>query len=101
MLGESGVGKTSIVQRFVTKDNFKEENPPTIGASFVSKLVNIQGTDNNMKFQIWDTAGQEKYRSLASMYYKDAQVAIIVYDISKRATFEAVKFWNNELKNTV
>ena len=97
LLGDSGVGKTSIVQRFIYS-SYKDENPPTIGASFMSKLMTIPENDTNIKFQIWDTAGQEKYISLASMYYKDAQAAIIVYDITSKKSFEAVKFWINELK---
>ena len=97
LLGDSGVGKTSIVQRFIYS-SYKEDNPPTIGASFISKLMPIPDTNIHVKFQIWDTAGQEKYKSLASMYYKDAQAAIIVYDITKRNTFESVKNWVSQLQ---
>eukprot|EP00824_Muranothrix_gubernata_P014619 TRINITY_DN302_c0_g1_i1.p1 TRINITY_DN302_c0_g1~~TRINITY_DN302_c0_g1_i1.p1 ORF type:complete len:240 (+),score=15.47 TRINITY_DN302_c0_g1_i1:25-720(+) len=100
LLGESGVGKTSIVQRFVY-NNYREENPPTIGASFMSKVMEIPGTNHTIKFQIWDTAGQEKYKSLASMYYKDAAAAILVYDITNRSSFDAVNYWVKELNENV
>lgn len=97
LLGESGVGKTSIVQRFA-KGEFKEENKATLGAVFLSKILDIPGTGTSVKFQIWDTAGQEKYRSLASMYYQDAAAAILVYDITKRNTFEGISYWFTELQ---
>ena len=100
LLGDTGVGKTSIVQRFVY-NNYREENPPTIGASFMSKVMEIPGTEQTIKFQIWDTAGQEKYKSLASMYYKDASAAILVYDITSKQSFDAIKFWVKELKENV
>ena len=100
LLGDSGVGKTSIAQRFAN-NTFNENNSGTIGASFISKIINIPNSDKSIKFQIWDTAGQEKYRSLASMYYKDSNAAIIVYDITKINSFEGMKFWVNELKNNI
>ena len=82
-LGESGVGKTSIIQRFISS-TYNEDNPPSKSASFTSKLYNLHDMNKSVKFQIWDTAGQEKYKSLASLYYKDAQAAIVVYDITKK-----------------
>ncbi len=100
LLGDTAVGKTSIVQRFVY-GNYNEENPPTIGASFTSKVMEIPNTSETMKLQIWDTAGQEKYKSLASMYYKDATAALLVYDITSQESFENIKFWVKELKDNV
>jgi Ras-related protein Rab-22 len=80
LLGDTGVGKSSLVLRFVT-NNFKPYSESTIGASFMSKMIMVQGKP--IKFQIWDTAGQEKYHSLAPMYYRGAAAAIIVYDITR------------------
>lgn len=92
---ESGVGKSSIVMRFVT-DSFKPALESTIGASFMSKKIALD--DQHFAFQIWDTAGQEKYRSLAPMYYRGAAAAIIVYDVSRDSSFKTVRDWVNELK---
>jgi Ras-related protein Rab-22 len=91
--GDGGVGKTSILNRFYS--NQYKTVAPTIGASFVTKNVNIG--ENVISFQIWDTAGQEKYRSIASLYYRDAAVAILVYDITNKNSFEVLKFWRKQL----
>ncbi|CAM9786397.1 unnamed protein product [Choristocarpus tenellus] len=95
LLGDTGVGKSSLVLRFVT-NNFKPYSESTIGASFMSKMIMIDNTP--IKFQIWDTAGQEKYHSLAPMYYRGASAAIVVYDITKAHSFETLKDWINELQ---
>jgi len=95
LLGESGVGKSSLVLRFVT-NNFKPDSETTIGASFMSKMIMVGETP--IKYQIWDTAGQEKYHSLAPMYYRNAGAAILVYDITKKDTLVTLKNWVNELK---
>jgi small GTP-binding protein len=97
ILGESSVGKTCIVIRFA-KGEFKEESTATLGATFLSKVFEIPSTGQNVKFQIWDTAGQEKYRSLAAMYYQDAAAAILVYDITKKSSFDGITYWIGELK---
>ena len=88
MVGESAVGKSSLTIRFVS-NHFKEHGQPTIGASFLSKTLPIQQTGRSIKFNIWDTAGQEKYRSLASLYYRGVDIAIIVYDITNRVSLYA------------
>ena len=90
------MGKSSLVLRFVT-NNFKPYSESTIGASFMSKILVVQG--KQIKFQIWDTAGQEKYHSLAPMYYRGAAAAIIVYDITRPNTFKTLKNWVEELRN--
>ncbi|KAL3859847.1 hypothetical protein ACJMK2_010037 [Sinanodonta woodiana] len=95
LLGDSGVGKSSIVMRFV-KDTFKEQLESTIGASFMAKRLVVN--DNTFLFQIWDTAGQEKYRALAPMYYRGAEAAIVVYDVTREPSFDSVKDWVKELK---
>ena len=97
LLGESGVGKTCIVQRFA-HDKFNEDSTSTLGAMFISKILDLPEQNTTIKYQIWDTAGQEKYRSLAAMYYQDAAAAILVYDITNRASFEGIVFWMTELK---
>uniref|UniRef100_A0A0B7AHV1 Uncharacterized protein n=1 Tax=Arion vulgaris TaxID=1028688 RepID=A0A0B7AHV1_9EUPU len=95
LLGESGVGKSSIVMRFVA-DKFKKSLESTIGASFMTKTVYVD--NSTYKFQIWDTAGQEKYRALAPMYYRGSAAAIIVYDVTRETSFQAVKSWVQELQ---
>eukprot|EP00939_MAST-03C_sp_MAST-3C-sp1_P003862 g3862.t1 len=96
LLGDTGVGKSSLVLRFVTK-HFRPFSESTIGASFMSKMVTFDGIA--IKYQIWDTAGQEKYRSLAPMYYRGAAAAIIVYDITRKTSFDKLKDWVHELQN--
>mmetsp|Transcript_32795 Transcript_32795/g.55298 ORF Transcript_32795/g.55298 Transcript_32795/m.55298 type:complete len:203 (+) Transcript_32795:77-685(+) len=96
LVGESGVGKTSLTCRFVN-NHFKENSPSTIGASFLSKTMSVRGPT---KFNIWDTAGQEKYRSLATLYYRGADIAVVVYDITNRETFDQIQdYWIQELKH--
>ena len=84
LLGDSGVGKSSIVLRFVA-DNFKADADATIGASYMGKMM--QYYDKSIKFNIWDTAGQERYHTLAKMYYRDANAAIMVYDVTNPDSF--------------
>lgn len=95
LLGDTGVGKSSIVLRFVT-NSFEKYSESTIGASFMSKLIQVGASP--IKFQIWDTAGQEKYHSLAPMYYRGAAAAIVVYDITQASSFVTLKNWVKELK---
>ncbi|XP_065827759.1 ras-related protein Rab-22A-like [Oscarella lobularis] len=95
LLGDSGVGKSSLVLRFVS-DTFNERAETTIGASFMSKTLLVD--DRSFKYQIWDTAGQEKYRGLAPMYYRGAAAAIVVYDVTKMDTFKTLKSWIKELQ---
>uniref|UniRef100_A0A8C7C8M7 RAB22A, member RAS oncogene family n=2 Tax=Oncorhynchus TaxID=8016 RepID=A0A8C7C8M7_ONCKI len=92
---DTGVGKSSIVWRFV-EDNFDPNINPTIGASFMTKTVQYQNELH--KFLIWDTAGQERFRALAPMYYRGSAAAIIVYDITKEDSFQTLKNWVKELR---
>eukprot|EP00800_Vazella_pourtalesii_P017150 TRINITY_DN5115_c0_g1_i3.p1 TRINITY_DN5115_c0_g1~~TRINITY_DN5115_c0_g1_i3.p1 ORF type:complete len:208 (-),score=19.62 TRINITY_DN5115_c0_g1_i3:253-876(-) len=94
-LGESAVGKSSLVLRFV-KGQFHEYQESTIGAAFLTQTVNSD--DVTVKFEIWDTAGQERFHSLAPMYYRGAQAAIVVYDITNTDTFTRAKNWIKELQ---
>ncbi|XKL65907.1 hypothetical protein PGB90_009327 [Kerria lacca] len=95
LLGESAVGKSSLVLRFV-KGQFHEFQESTIGAAFLTQTVCLD--DTTVKFEIWDTAGQERYHSLAPMYYRGAQAAIVVYDITNQDTFGRAKTWVKELQ---
>eukprot|EP01031_Cornospumella_fuschlensis_P029341 gene29341-35419_t len=95
LLGDTGVGKSSLVLRFVT-NSFRPYSESTIGASFMSKLITVNSKP--IKFQIWDTAGQEKYHSLAPMYYRGAAAAILVYDITREASFKTLQSWVEELQ---
>ena len=94
LLGESGVGKTSIISRFIN-DTFEEGLVTTTGASYAGKDMVFKDYQNQVvKFEIWDTAGQEKYRSLAQIFYKDAAIAILVYDITNAESLEEIKnYW--------
>ncbi|GKT22954.1 Small GTPase like protein [Aduncisulcus paluster] len=95
LLGSSGAGKTSIVLRF-TKDQYFDHQPSTIGAAFVCKKVSLPG--KVIKFEIWDTAGQEQYSILAPMYYRKAAGVIVVYEVVSRRSFEKAKEWVKKVK---
>jgi len=95
LLGDTSVGKSSIVIRFV-KGQFSEYQESTIGAAFLTQTVPVQ--DCTVKFEIWDTAGQERYHSLAPMYYRGAAAAIVVYDITSQESFHRAKSWVKELQ---
>ncbi|KAJ2005226.1 GTP-binding protein of the rab/ypt [Coemansia sp. RSA 2322] len=96
LLGESAVGKSSIVTRFA-RDQFDQYKESTIGAAFVTKEV-VLDEANTANLHIWDTAGQERYKSLAPMYYRNAAAAVVVYDITQTASFERAKSWIKELQ---
>merc|ERR1712100_351264 len=95
LLGNTAVGKSCLVVRFV-RDEFFEFQEPTIGAAFLTQTLNLG--DVSVKFEIWDTAGQERYRSLAPMYYRGAAAAIVVYDITNPDSFAGAKSWVKELQ---
>ncbi|KAK6463450.1 ras family-domain-containing protein [Scheffersomyces coipomensis] len=94
LLGEAAVGKSSLVLRFVSNE-FQENKEPTIGAAFLTQKCTIGS--KVIKYEIWDTAGQERFASLAPMYYRNAQAAIVVYDITKPASFIKARHWVKEL----
>ncbi len=96
LLGESAVGKSSIVYRFI-KDQFDEFRESTIGAAFLTQSIQLD-PQTTVKFEIWDTAGQERYKSLAPMYYRNANCAVVVYDITNELSLLKAKYWVNELK---
>ena len=95
LIGDSGVGKTNMMSKFL-KNQFMEESKATIGVEFGSKLFNHEG--HKIKAQIWDTAGQEKYKAITGAYYKGSKGALVVYDITQKKTFENIEKWINDLK---
>ncbi len=99
LLGESGVGKTCIIARFIN-NTFEDNIMSTTGASYAGKTMSFdEFNGQSIKFEIWDTAGQEKYRALTKIFYKDAGVAILVYDITRKESFDEIKnYWHNQIK---
>ena len=98
LIGESGVGKTSIIQRYIN-NTFKSQLMSTPGANFVTKNVIMEDDNQSIKFEIWDTAGQERYRALAKVFYKNAAVCVLVYDITRKTSFNELKnYWYKEIK---
>ena len=96
LLGQAGVGKSNLVLRFV-KGEFHENNESTIGAAFLTQTVTLSD-QSTVKFEIWDTAGQERFASLAPMYYRNAQAALVVYDLTKPTSLIKAKHWVAELQ---
>jgi small GTP-binding protein len=99
LVGEAGVGKTSIISQFV-EQVFQEDIQSSTGGTFSSKTCTY-GNNKILKLEIWDTAGQEKYRSLTNMFYNEANAAILVYDITVKASYEQVKeYWSQKVKES-
>ena len=100
IIGESSVGKTSIISQFVDKI-FQEEIQSTVGGSFNSKTILCEDLDKKVKLEIWDTAGQERYRSVTKMFYKDADIAVLVYDITNKDSYDELKnYWVEQVKDS-
>ncbi|KAI0048345.1 GTP-binding protein ypt5 [Auriscalpium vulgare] len=95
LLGEAAVGKSSVVLRFVSNE-FQANKEPTIGAAFLTQKCRLE--DRVLRYEIWDTAGQERFHSLAPMYYRNAQAAVVVYDVTKATSLEKAKTWVKELQ---
>lgn len=95
-LGDQGVGKTSLITRFMY-DTFDEQYAATIGIDFLSKTMYLED-NKTVRLQLWDTAGQERFRSLIPSYIRDSNVAIICYDITNKKSFENLDKWINEVK---
>ena len=97
LVGEAGVGKTCIITRF-TKDNFDADYISSFTAQFFRKILEFSD-GKRITFDIWDTAGQEKYRALAKVYYKSARVVILVYEITSSKSFKEMKeYWYEQVK---
>jgi small GTP-binding protein len=97
LIGASGSGKTSLIHRLI-HDEFEAQPRATLGAGLSSYYTKFEGQP--VKLNIWDTAGQENYRSLARIYFRDAHCVLVVYDMSDHATYEDVRYWLNELEQT-
>lgn len=97
-LGSQGVGKTSMIIRYIGKA-FNDLANPTIGASFFTCKLNIERA--RIMLQVWDTAGQERFRSMAPMYYRNANAAMLVFDLTQYNTFAAMKGWVAELRRNI
>ena len=96
LLGESGVGKTSIISQYIS-NKFNPKCHTSVSAQFISKTKEFKKYSKFIKFDIWDTVGQERYRSLAKIFYKDARIIIFVYDITNEFSFTSIKdFWYKE-----
>jgi Ras-related protein Rab-11A len=98
IIGDSGIGKSNLLLRY-TKNEFLPEFRATVGAEFATKLVIIQGI--NIRVQLWDTSGSEKYKSVANTYYRGAQGALLVFDIVNRSSFESLPKWLSDLRNEI
>jgi len=90
LIGSSGVGKSSILQRYIQK-TFNDSYASTIGVDFFMKSINIG--EKTIKLQLWDTAGTEKFRSITTGYYRGADAAFVVFDLSSKTSFKAVSEW--------
>ena len=95
LIGDSYVGKSNILLKYL-KNQFNENSKTTVGVEFGTKNIIIN--NKRIKIQIWDTAGQERYRSITSAYYKGAKGALIVYDITRKNTFDNIDKWITDLK---
>jgi small GTP-binding protein len=95
LLGEPSVGKTSIIQNYIS-ETFTNNYQPNVGGVYSTKNIELSGTQITLK--LWDTAGQEVYRSLTKNYYRAADIIILVFDITKNETFHKIKDWIEEVK---
>jgi len=98
VLGDSGVGKTNIIKKYVN-DEFSSDTKATVGVEFFYKTFKIN--NDIIKLEIWDTAGQERYKSITSAYYRGSRGALIVYDITRVSSFESIERWMSEINEKV
>ena len=96
LIGDSSVGKTNMLSRYISNE-YDPNSQSTIGVELSTK--NYKFDNDEVKVQLWDTAGQEKYRSITSSYYKGAQGCLLVYDITRKETFDNIDKWHSELKS--
>ena len=98
LVGDVGVGKTCIIERYI-HGNYRPEKESTVTPTYSFKKVNFEKYNKSISFDIWDTAGQEQYRALAKNFYLGASICILVYDITRRSTFEGLQnYWYDQLK---
>ena len=98
-LGDTAVGKSSIFQRFC-KNIFTDDLPNTIGGAYMQQKVTLK-KGISLKMHLWDTGGEERFRAMAPLYYRDANAAVLVYDVSNKASFDSIQYWLNELDSKV
>ena len=100
LVGESGVGKTSIINRYLN-NKYNENQKSTFAPKFKNKVLNYPEYNKSISFDIWDTAGQEAYRSITKNFYVNAAIGVMVYDIRNRESFENIKkYWSQQLKDS-
>jgi len=100
LVGESGVGKTSIINRYLN-NTYNENQKSTFAPKFKNKVLNYPEYNKSISFDIWDTAGQEAYRSITKNFYVNAAIGVMVYDIRNRESFENIKkYWSQQLKDS-
>ena len=97
LLGDTSVGKSSIILRYC-QNKFSTAHDVTIGGSYFQQNLTLS-SGNQLKLHIWDTGGSERFRAMLPLYYRDAQAAIIVYDVSAEKSFNGVRYWVDELRN--
>ena len=96
--GEGGVGKTSMVHRFV-ENSFQTDYKSTIGTSIMKKECDFEGLESKVRFVLWDLAGQAQFKRVRQSYLSNAEAGILVYDVTRKDTFESIENWFNEIKN--
>lgn len=99
LLGDAGVGKSSICQRYIN-NTISDNYEVTIGGAYLQKEVALD-SGQKIKLHIWDTGGEERYRAMAPLYYRDAQAALLVYDVTDARTFQSLDYWVRELDEKV
>ena len=99
LVGDSSVGKSSIIER-ISKNSFSEQTISTLGCATTELTIKLNN-EEDIKLNIWDTAGQEKYRSLSSIYFRNASLAIVVFDISNLETLNSYNFWLKSFEETI
>ena len=99
LIGDSSVGKTSLLYRYTNNNNYNEKHLATVGIDYFTKDEVIN--NRTVRVKIWDTAGQERYKSLTYTFFRNAQGIILVFDVSNRDTFENLKFWINSIRTNI
>ena len=90
LLGDTGVGKSSIIKRYI-EDSFEENLSSTIGSNFLEKIEKIKG--QKVRLEVWDTAGQEEFRSVTKLFVKNSKIIILVYNVTQKSSFEGLNYW--------
>ena len=96
IIGDSGIGKSCVLKRLM-EDDFKDDHDVTVGVEFGSYLIKVE--EKILKLQVWDTAGQESYRSITKIFYRGAHVVILAYSMVNGLSFENLTDWLREVRN--